>query len=259
MAFYQLGAIRIFQFGQLMGAPVKHAVFTRHGGISPAPWASLNLGATVGDESHRVVENRRRAFQALDLSPDSVHDLWQVHSTKVVYAGQPRGNEPHQQADILITDKPGVTLFMRFADCVPILLYDPIQHTVALIHAGWKGSIAKAASKAVHAMESAFQSKPADLIAGIGPSICADCYPVGDEVIRATENAFGEDAGRFLISKNGRTHLDLWDVNGFVLRSAGVERIEMSGLCTAMDTDDWYSHRAEKGCTGRFGALLSLE
>lgn len=259
MAFQQVDAIRFFQFESFLDAPIKHGILTRHGGISPAPWTGLNLGATVGDESHCVMENRRRAFQALDLSLENSYDLWQVHSTKVVQVDGPRGNEPHLQADILLTNQPGLTLFMRFADCVPILLYDPTQHAVAMVHAGWKGSLSKAASHAVEAMLTAFGSKPEDLIAGIGPSICVECYPVGEEVISRSEESFGENAERFFLSVNGRMHLDLWQVNAFVLQAAGVEKIEIAGLCTAMHTEDWFSHRAENGRTGRFGALLSLE
>jgi len=258
MAFQQVDAIRFFQFDNLQGAPLKHAILTRHGGISPAPWTGLNVGATVGDESHRVMENRRRAFQSLGLAMENSYDLWQIHSTRVVKVNRPRGNEPHVQADILITNQPGLTLFMRFADCVPILLYDPKQHAAAMVHAGWKGTFLKAASHAVDALVTAFGTNPGDCIAGIGPSICAECYPIGEDVIARSEEAFGEKAGQFFLSRNGRLHLDLWKANAYVLQEAGVERIEVAGVCTAMHTEDWFSHRAEKGKTGRFGALISL-
>src|SRR3990170_67298 len=119
MPLRDLGPLRVFQFESLQSNGVVHGIFTRRGGVSPSPWASLNLGAGVGDEAVRVRTNRRLALEALALRTDSVFDVWQVHSAQVVVADGPRAEAPPQRADAVLTDRPSVTLMMRFADCVP--------------------------------------------------------------------------------------------------------------------------------------------
>lgn len=127
MPFQTNAGIRYYQFERL-GDGVTQAVFTRRGGCSPDPWTTLNMGGTVGDDPGRVRENRNRALQALNRTPESVYDVWQVHGTKVAIAEAPRPTElPHLQADTILTNLPGITLLMRFADCVPILLHDPVK------------------------------------------------------------------------------------------------------------------------------------
>jgi polyphenol oxidase len=261
MPFHQDGAIHYITFSSLDAAGgVTHGIFTRKGGVSPEPWASLNLGATVGDALENVQENRRRSFAAVGKELDSLYDSWLVHGTTAVYATQPRSPEtPHVKADIIITDRPEVSLYMRYADCVPILLYDPVRHAVGLAHAGWVGTVNRVAEAAVIAMTVQFGTRPGDILAGIGPSICVDHYPVGEDVIQKVRQAFGADTKKVVLKKDERTHLDLWKSNQIVLEQAGVEQIEVSGLCTACDTENWFSHRAEHGKTGRFGALLALE
>lgn len=243
---------------------MTHAVFTRQGGVSQAPWASLNVGATVGDDLAHVLENRRRSFHAMDRAPDSVFDVWQVHSREVVSTDRPRhANEPHMKADAILTGQPGVTLYMRFADCVPILLFDPRRRAVGLVHAGWQGTVLQIAAEAVAAMQSTYGSLPQDICAGIGPSIAAHHYEVGPEVVKKVQEAFGADAAGLLSPAehpNGGSglQLDLWQANRLLLEWAGVRSIEIAGLCTACHLEDWYSHRGEKGRTGRFGALIAL-
>jgi YfiH family protein len=137
----------------------------------------LNLGGTVGDDSARVFENRQRAFAALQLRFDSQFDVWQVHSDRVVVAHGPRtSSQEIQQADAILTDRPGVTLFMRFADCVPVYLYDPRKQVVGLAHAGWIGTIKRIAGNAGFTM--VHGSQPEEIILD-QPSIAAHHYPVG--------------------------------------------------------------------------------
>jgi YfiH family protein len=259
MPFKQSNQIRYFTFNQLDGNGLIHAIFTRHGGVSVPPWRSLNVGGTVGDDPESVRENRQRTFKALDLDPASIFDAWQVHGREVVFVEGPRkAGEGHRQADILLTDRPGVALFMRFADCVPIMLYDPRQGVVGLVHAGWRGTVKRAPAAAVQAMQTHYGCRPADILAGIGPSIGGDHYPVGVEVILQMQNAFGEQATSFFTHQNGQANLDLWAANRAILEDCGVENIEASGLCTACNLGDWYSHRGEGGRTGRFGAVIAL-
>ena len=257
MPFVQNHNLRYLQFNSL---PVRHAVFTRQGGVSPEPWGSLNVGGTVGDDLARVKENRLLSFQALGCNPESIFDVWQVHSADVVCARAPRPiDESYRQADIILTDKLDVTLFMRFADCVPILVFDPRKAVIGVAHAGWMGTLRDVATNTVTALHKNYGSNPADIIACIGPSIGPDHYEVGADVILQVMQKFGDESDQMLLSNNGKIHFDLWKTNKLLLERAGVGKIEVAGICTACHTEDWYSHRAEKGRTGRFGALISLQ
>jgi YfiH family protein len=264
MPFRQLDTLRYYTFESLDDAGVTHAAITRRGGISPQPWASLNVGGTVGDDAARVLQNRWRSFQALGRPFESLYDVWQVHGKDVICTTQPRPpDEPPKRADAILTDRPEVTLFMRFADCVPIYLYDPVRKVVGLAHAGWLGTVQRTAAHAVQAMQDRYGSKPADLLAGIGPSIASHHYEVGQEVIQQVERAFGADSRALLqpvhMDENiFKAQFDLWSANRLVLEEAGVRRIEVACICTACYIDDWYSHRGENGRTGRFGALIAL-
>lgn len=256
MPFTWNTGLRFYQFNSLQ---VRHAVFTRHGGVSPKPWNSLNLGGTVGDEIERVRRNRLLCFETMDCKPDSIFDVWQVHSADAVCADVPRKfDEPYQKADIILTDKPAVTLFMRFADCVPILVHDSVKGVIGVSHAGWLGTVRDVAGATVDTMRERYGSNPSDVIACIGPSIGPDHYEVGDDVITQVRQTFGGDASLMLPLHGGKTHFNLWKANQYLLERAGVSQIEIAGICTACHTDDWFSHRAEKGKTGRFGALISL-
>lgn len=257
MAFIQHNGIRYYQFDTLQA---RHALFTRHGGVSPDPWGSLNVGGTVGDDLERVHENRMLSFGALGCAPESIFDVWQVHSVEVVCAQAPRPPEqPYRQADIILTDQPDITLFMRFADCVPIMLHDPRKGVVALAHAGWMGTLRGVANATVAAMKKNYGSQPSDIVAALGPSIGPDHYEIGADVILQVMQKHGDEAQLFLKSHHGKIHFNLWEANRLSLERAGVGQIEVSEICTACHTEDWFSHRAEKGRTGRFGALISLQ
>jgi YfiH family protein len=258
MPFRSSGAIRYYRF-DLFGGGLPHGLITRRGGVSPAPWAALNLGGTVGDDPLRVAENRQRALAALGRDPASVFDVWQVHGVEVAVATAPRApGTPPAQADVILTDHPGVTLMMRFADCVPILLHDPVRSVVGLVHAGWMGTVRGTVATAVAAMQASFGSMPKDVLAGIGPSVGPDHYQVGEDVAAQVRQAFGSDAAQFLAMRDDSLYFDLWAANAWHLRRAGVREIELAGLCTACHLRDWYSHRAEHGRTGRFGAVIAL-
>ncbi len=213
----------------------------------------------MGDDLARVRRNRHLSFEALGCAPKTIFDVWQVHSADVVCAGEPRREgESLRQADIILTDRPDVTLFMRFADCVPLLFHDPRNGVVGVAHAGWMGTLRDVATTTVNSMREQYGSRPADIIACIGPSIGPDHYEVGADVILQVMQKFGDESDLVLRSNNGKIHFDLWRTNQLLLERAGVGQIEIAGICTACHTDDWFSHRAEKGRTGRFGALISL-
>ncbi|MDT8896847.1 peptidoglycan editing factor PgeF [Thermanaerothrix sp. 4228-RoL] len=258
MGFVRQNGLVYYQF-DIFPPAVVHGVFTRLGGVSPVPWASLNLGGNLGDTRENIIENRRRIFEVVNRKVETIFDVWQVHSDIVVCTDQPRPlDTPHSRADAILTQNPNVTLFMRFADCVPIFLYDPENNVVGLVHAGWKGTLAAVTYKAIEVMRTKYGSVPSNILAAIGPSIGPDHYVVGPEVIEGVKQTFQEDSEALLIQRNGRTYFDLWQANTLWLSKAGVAQVEIAGLCTACDTHHWYSHRGEAGRTGRFGALIAL-
>jgi polyphenol oxidase len=260
MPFNQVGDLRYFQFDLYHLPGLVHAVFTRHGGVSPAPWMSLNLGGLGGDSKENVVENRRRIFDAVGLPVESIYDAWQVHGTNIICTDKPRPLDlAHVKADGILTNNPQVTLFMRFADCVPIFLYDPVHRVVGMVHAGWQGTLHKIAQITVERMISEYGCHPGDILAAIGPSIGPDHYEIGPDVDDQVKAAFPDDSTRFLLERQGKTFFDLWRTNQVILEKAGVTHTQLAGLCTACNTQDWYSHRAEQGKTGRFGALIALK
>jgi YfiH family protein len=256
--FRQTGDIRYLVFSAIEETGIPHGIITRQGGLSPDPWASLNVGGTVGDDPARVRENRYRTFEAFHRSRESIFDVWQVHSADVAFGDKPRNPEvPYQKADVVLTDRPEITLFMRFADCVPILLVDPFRQVVGIVHAGWIGTVNRVAEAAVNAMQSRYASVPRNIRAAIGPSICVNHYPVGPEVTDQVKNAFGKQSFRVLIRMGDRDHFDLWEANRLILQEAGVGCISESRICTAEHLEDWFSHRGEQGKTGRFGAIIT--
>jgi YfiH family protein len=259
MPYLNSGDIRIFAFERFSDHSIKHGIFTRHGGVSTGELSSLNVGNTVGDLPERVLENRRRSFSSVNCDPERSFEVWQVHSAKVQLARGPRRrDEAYQPADAIITSEPGVGLFMRFADCVPILLSDPIAGVVGIVHAGWMGTVKGTVPAAIHKMRNAFSCKPKNILAGIGPSIGPDHYEIGPDVVRQVEKAFGAEAQELIKSRQGKYFLDLWAANKLHLHKAGIEEVEVAGICTGCHLENWYSHRVEQGQTGRFGALISL-
>jgi polyphenol oxidase len=248
-----------------------HGVSTRHGGVSPAPYASLNLGLSTGDSEARVLENRRRFACAVGIDPERVvaarmshgnrvsvfrsdrADRWPVERDRV-RAGSSR-TETVFRSDAVISDVHNLYLFLTFADCVPILLFDPRSGAVAAAHAGWRGTAEGIAGEVVRAMTHEFGSRPAELRAAIGPSIGPCCYTVGPEV---TERFAQTRAAAELVHRQGATVLDLWASNERQLAQAGLDpgAIENHRLCTSCRVDVFYSHRREAGKTGRIGLFI---
>lgn len=259
MTFHQSAGLCYYTFESFDRHGLVHGLFTRHGGVSPAPWHSLNLGGTTGDSRENVIENRKRIFDVMERQVDSIFDAWQVHGTKVICTDRPRPLDGlHEKADSIITGCRHITLFMRFADCVPVFLFDPVKSVVGIVHAGWRGTVDRAPAVAVERMSQQYGSRPGDILAGIGPSICVDHFEVGCEVVEAVGRTFGAEANSLLKIRGKSNYFDLWKANQLTLEEIGVKKIEQSCICTFCHNEDWYSHRAEKGKTGRYGALLAL-
>ncbi len=237
---------------------VAHGFFTRNGGVSPHPFDSLNLSISTGDTRENVRKNRDLLFPAIDRQPGSMFDVWQVHSATNIFSDKPRGNEEPIKADAIFTNNPGVTLLMRFADCVPILIYDPVRKVVGIIHAGWQGTVKQIAKKAIVQLTEEYGCNPEDIQAVIGPAIGAHHYQIGEEVHHQAIPLFKNVQGVIDKTTDGHVTLNLPLANEVLLKQTGVRSVLQSQICTACDTENWYSHRAEKGQTGRFAAVIGL-
>ncbi len=284
----QLGEFIYWSFEPVL--PEVGAVFTgRHGGVSEGPFATLNLAFHVGDEEGAVRRNRETVYRHLNLQPGNVVIAEQVHGAAVAvvdrrYAGVGALGPPElPNVDALITAVPGLVLGGLFADCVPVYLYDPVRQVIGLIHAGWRGTAAGIAARAVDVMVRTFGTRPEDCLAAMGPAIGPCCYRVGDDVARAFWSLYGADGcpclkpaeegrpphgtqgrggprGEDSSARTGRWRLDLLLANRRWLVAAGLRetRIVDSGLCTACRTDLFFSHRRSGGRTGRCGAFIWL-
>lgn len=241
---------------------VRHGFTTRRNGTSRAPYDSLNIGLHVGDAPDAVIENRRRACQALGFTLADWVSGEQVHGAHTCAVGpehRGRGSVRHDdaipQADGLATAAPGVLLAGYFADCVPVLVVDPHGPRVGLAHAGWRGTLAGVAGSLVRTMSEAFGSRPDELLAWLGPAIGPCCFTVGPDVA----GRFREAGLGACVADDGR-RIDLRAANRELLLRAGLRagRIDVSDACTACCTDRFFSHRAEGPRTGRMAALIGI-
>jgi YfiH family protein len=248
------GGILYYQFEALKAQGLFHGIFSRKGGVSPSPWNSLNLGGTVGDDPANVRENMSRLLNVSEFTLEQLVQVRQIHSARVIRANAPM--DASEEGDAITTDSPGLVLLMRFADCVPILFLDPENRAIAIAHAGWKGTLKGVVSEVVRAMKTNFGTSPSQVRVGIGPSIGPERYQVGSDVINETKRTFPEEYQQVLREDSDGVKLDLWKANEIHLRKMGVEQIEIAGICTGGDPTNWYSHRAEKGKTGRFAAVI---
>ncbi|HLI26967.1 MAG TPA: peptidoglycan editing factor PgeF [Chloroflexota bacterium] len=256
-------AVPFFQFPALVAAGLPHGVFTRHGGVSPPPFASLNVSFAVGDARACVIENRARLARALGGEPAHVRAARQVHGADwrvVARATTPAAEAEAPPADILLCGEPGTLLLMKFADCTPLLLWDPRRRWVALAHAGWRGTARKVAATAVAALEQVAGSRPPDLWVALGPAIGLCCYEVAPAVVAAVAATGLDPATISRAGARGRPHLDLLAANRQQLVAAGVApaRIQAAGVCTACHAELFYSHRALGTPAGRFGVIAGV-
>jgi len=254
----QQGGLSYYQFANLADhSGVVHYVFTRKGGSSYPPFASLNVGHTVGDEDRAVATNHTLIYQTANTSEENVVTAHQVHGSHVVAVGQIH-HQIYGETDALVTNVPSLMLMLRFADCTPVMLYDPVHEAVGLVHSGRMGTLAHIVSHTVDRMSEEYGSQPSELLAGIGPSIGPCCYQVGPEVVADVRTRLSEAEGSLVQQADGSFHFDLWGTIRRQLEIRGVQRIEMAGICTACHLDEFFSHRAERGRTGRFAALIGL-
>lgn len=259
----------LLTFPALTAPGVVHGFSTRLGGVSEGPFSSLNLTFSRGDERERVLENYRRLAEALGTLPERFVLTRQVHGTNVLHvtkadAGKGVTRERDWDGlDGLVTDTPGLVLSVFSADCVPILFWDPVRRAIGACHSGWRGTVGRIGARVVETMQEEFHTDPKDLVCCIGPSICRDCYEIGDDVAEHFLEAFPGEETRILENKhNGHWQLDLWAACRIVLTEAGVPdaQIHTTDVCTCCNPELLFSHRAALGGThGNIGGFIMLQ
>lgn len=228
-------------------ARVKCLMTTRAGGVSQAPWSSLNLGDHVGDDPAHVAANRARLCRQLPAEPGW---LRQVHSARVVELGR----EPNREADAALTRQPAQVCAVLTADCLPVLLCDRAGSVVAAAHAGWRGLAGGVLEAAVAAM----QVPPGEILAWMGAAIGQQAFEVGDEVRQAFVAQHAEASVAFVPQPMpGKWLADIYQLARIRLKHAGVQAIYGGGRCTFNEADSFYSYRRD-GVTGRMAALIWL-
>jgi len=220
-------------------------VSTRHGGKSTQAYQTLNLGLHTDDDPDMVQQNLSLFCRDLGISPQALARSYQIHGD-VIWETKEAGYTSGY--DAIITYEPGVFAGVGIADCCPILLADPLRCCAAAIHAGWKGTVAQIVSKTVSAMITQ-GSNPTDILAYIGPCISIDHFEVGDEVAEQFE---------FKEKRRDHWHVDLKATHETQLRNLGISQIEISEFCTIANNDLFFSHRKEKGVTGRMLAIIGF-
>lgn len=248
-------------------AGVAHGFSTRVGGVSPAPWDSLNLGTNRGDEPANVRNNFRRFCAAIGADADTLVKNHQVHSN-LVRCVTAEDRTPDLalpgtfDGDGLVTDQPGVCLTVFSADCIPVLLYDPVRRCIAAAHAGWRGTAAGIAAKAVETMVTHYGCDPKNILAAIGPGISPCCFETHQDVPDGLRSGLGDKAEPFIrpACQEGKFHVDLKGANARWLELSGVspEHIAICPACTACDLDTFWSHRILGNRRGSMAAMIQL-
>lgn len=255
-------------FPKLAAAGVRHGFSTRIGGVSKGYLGTMNLSFTRGDREENVRENFRRIADAIGFREEQLVFSAQVHETKIrkvtaANRGEGITKETAPGIDGLATDEADVPLYTSYADCVPLLFYDPQKKVVAMAHSGWRGTAARIGAKMVHFMEKEYGSRAENIIAAVGPSICRKCYEVSEDVAQAFREAFRPEQFPLLFDEKGqgKYQLDLWEANRIILTEAGIlpEHLDVTDLCTCCNHDKLFSHRASHGKRGNMGCFMCLD
>ncbi|MFN8611999.1 MAG: peptidoglycan editing factor PgeF [Vulcanimicrobiota bacterium] len=235
---------------------VPHATSTRLGGVSQAPYDSLNLGLMSGDDLSLVEENRQIFSRMLGIP--IVQNLSMTHGVRVALLRGPADMQKPHDADACVTNHPEVSLSLTTADCVPIFFHDPEAGAVGLAHAGWRGTVNDIAAHTVEAMVKQLQSRPERIRVALGPAIATCCFEVGPEVAEEFHRRYGQTD--WIEQRGTRWHIDLHQANKVSLSQAGVkpEHIRVCPLCTCCRPDLFYSWRRENGQTGRLLSAIGL-
>ena len=246
---------------------ILHFISTRQGGVSLNGQSSLNLSFSQETDAEKVLENRKRLAGKAGFDLSCLTLAQQQHTCNVaLVTTREKGSGAFSntgrlvETDAMITRTPGICLMVMTADCVPVLLFDPVENVIAAIHAGWRGTVKRIVSETLSAMSKNFGCKPENILAGIGPSIGVCCYEVGIEVVTEVREVFDHPRD-FLPEHEGKPHFDLRSANRYILEKEGVlsGHIETIDLCTSCFPELFFSHRGQKANTGRMGAGIMLK
>lgn len=248
---------------------VQSAFSTRLGGVSRGHFSSLNLSFDRGDDPEAVLENFRRIGREIGVKCEDMVMSKQTHTANVRrVTGADRGKgivreRDYTDVDGLVTEEPGLCLVTSYADCVPLYFVDPVKKAIGLSHSGWRGTVGKIGRNTIERMREEFGSRPEDILAAVGPSVCMDCYEVSEDVIERFREAFDESCWQelFYAKPDGKYQLNLWKANERIFLEAGIlpEHIAVTNVCTHCNSDLLYSHRAAGDQRGNLCAFLVLK
>lgn len=233
---------------------ILHFMTGRQGGVSPAPWNSLNTSLSAGDDTGRVLQNRQLIAEAMGVSTNQLVFPQQVSEAAVAHVTEiPDSPEVLKATDALITQTPGLCLCVQTADCAPLFFYDTRQHAIGIAHAGWRGMVKNIAGETVRAMESHFGTRPTDIVAAIGPAIGPQVYEIGEDVAAIIRYVFGRDTDNILTKQKKKKYLlNIWQGNAIMLERAEIpgKQITVAKQCTYKQSKQFFSAR-KNGKTGR--------
>lgn len=248
---------------------VTSAFSTRLGGVSEGYYSSLNLSFDRGDDPLKVLENFKRIGASMGVKVEDMVLSKQTHTTNVrVVTAEDKGKGIMQErnytdVDGMITNVPGICLVTSYADCVPLYFVDPVKKAIGLSHSGWRGTVGKIGKNTVQLMQENFGSKPEDLLAAVGPSVCMDCYEVSEDVIEQFKEVFEKKYWEDLFYKkeNGKYQLNLWKANELIFLESGIlpEHMAITNVCTHCNSKILYSHRTLGNNRGNLCAFLALK
>lgn len=254
-------------FPKLSQTGVIHGCSTRIGGVSEGHLGSMNLSFSRGDDPQKVYENYRRMGEAMGFCQDDLVLSAQIHETKIrKVSSQDKGDGILRPTvagiDALVTNEKNIPMATSFADCVPLLFFDPVEEVIAMAHAGWRGTVAEIGRLTLEYMTKEYDVDPKNVIAAIGPSICRSCYEVSEDVALQFQKLFSQEEIPLIMDDkgNGKYQLDLWKANELILLKAGIlkENLDITNLCTCCNHEVLFSHRASHGLRGNLNCIMMI-
>lgn len=242
---------------------VTHGFTTRMGGVSKGDCSTMNISTTRGDAPEAIEENRKRLARALGVKVEDFTYTHQTHTTNVAVVREEDRGKRFMETDGMVTNVPEICLVTFYADCVPLYFVDPVHKAIGLSHSGWRGTVGRMGQVTLEKMKEVYGTRPEDIYAAIGPSICQDCYEVSGDVIEEFQKSFSKSVWPQLFYKkeNGKYQLNLWKANQLVLTEAGVteQKIAVTNLCTHCNPEILFSHRSTGVRRGNLSALLAIK
>jgi YfiH family protein len=236
---------------------LRHGFSTRHGGVS----GTLNLQEASWDSTDRVQQNRRRFLAALQMDASSLFTMHQTHSNRVHVIKNLEDSKNWLEGDAFITRVENAALAIKTADCLPVLIADPIHVAVGAVHSGWRGTLLRILPNTIQAMQQTFGSDPAELLIAVGPGIRACCFEVGAEVVQLFKESYPESAfAQPILERPEKYLIDLVKILQIQMDAVGIlpQNRHDLGICTCCNTQDFFSYRAEGFASGRMMAIIGI-